>query len=244
MVKTPRPVIGITPDINDTAEPETEYVLRRNYADAVYRAGGIPLILPYAADVDGYLESVDGVLISGGMFDIDPGLYHQKARKAYATKPPRTAFEKALIESALERQMPVLGICNGMQLLAVCLGGQLIQDIASELEDALEHKPNQAATTAHHEISIVGQSRNLVDLGARPYRVNSVHHQAVLPSEAYRTIAVAEDSVIEAIESSAGGFAMGVQWHPEYGVSPIDDMVLNGFIAAAKGYSSRRNKGS
>ncbi len=240
MVKTPRPVIGITPDINDLAEPETEYVVRRNYADAVYRIGGIPLILPYAADVDGYLESVDGVLITGGMFDIDPALYHQKARKAYGIKPPRTAFEKALIESALERQMPVLGICNGMQLLAVCLGGQLIQDIASDLENAFEHKPTQAATIAHHEISIVGQSRNLIGLGAGRYRVNSVHHQAVLPSEAYRTIAVAEDGVIEAIESRADGFAMGVQWHPEYGVSPVDNVVFRSFITAANEFSSAR----
>ncbi|MCA1408629.1 gamma-glutamyl-gamma-aminobutyrate hydrolase family protein [Ensifer sp. IC3342] len=241
MVKTPRPVIGITPDINDIAEPETEYVLRRNYADAVYRAGGIPVILPYAADVDGYLESVDGVLISGGMFDIDPMLYHQEARKAYVVKPPRTAFEKALIECALERKIPVLGICNGMQLLAVCLGGQLIQDVASELENALEHKPSQAATNAHHEIDIVGQSRNLIGLGAGRYRVNSVHHQAVLPSEAYRMIAVAEDGVIEAIESSTGGFAVGVQWHPEYEVSPIDNAILRSFITAASEYSSGRN---
>ncbi|CCM79842.1 gamma-glutamyl-gamma-aminobutyrate hydrolase family protein [Rhizobium mesoamericanum] len=241
MVKTPRrPAIGITPDMNDVAAPETEYVLRRNYADAVYQMGGIPFILPYAPDVDAYLESADGVLITGGMFDIDPALYRQQARKAYAMKPPRTAFEKALIEGALQRHMPVLGICNGMQLLAVCLGGQLVQDIPSELANALEHKPGQAATIAHHEISIVSQSRNLIGVEAARYPVNSVHHQAVLPSEAYRTIAAADDGVIEAIESSDGGFAMGVQWHPEYGVSNIDSVVWRGFISAASEYSSKR----
>ncbi|WQO88783.1 gamma-glutamyl-gamma-aminobutyrate hydrolase family protein (plasmid) [Sinorhizobium medicae] len=88
-------------------------------------------MLPFGANSDAYFQTVDGLLVTGGMFDIDPQLYRQIARKQYVTKPERTAFEKALVEGARERGMPILGICNGMQLLAVCLGGELVQDIPS-----------------------------------------------------------------------------------------------------------------
>ncbi|MER8886926.1 gamma-glutamyl-gamma-aminobutyrate hydrolase family protein [Mesorhizobium sp. M0816] len=233
------PRIGITPDINDIVAPETEYVVRRNYADAVSQAGGLPLILPYGDIVEEYLDAIDGLLVTGGMFDIDPALYRQTARKPYVVKPVRTEFERAMIEKALSRRMPTLGVCNGMQLLAVCLGGQLVQDISTEVGGAFEHKPEQSATIAQHQIEIIARSRHLVCPEGTSYAVNSVHHQAVLPSEAYKPIAVSPDGVIEAVEANAGGFAVGVQWHPEYGVGQIDNIVWSGFLAAAKEYSLR-----
>ncbi|AEG58081.1 gamma-glutamyl-gamma-aminobutyrate hydrolase family protein [Sinorhizobium meliloti] len=235
---TRRPIIGITPDINDNTAPETEYVVRKNYADAVLRAGGVPVILPFSANSDAYFQTVDGLLVTGGMFDIDPQLYRQIARKQYVTKPERTAFEKALVEGARERGMPILGICNGMQLLAVCLGGELVQDIPSDIEGAFEHKPAQSATVAQHEVQIVNRSRHLELASGGMHAVNSVHHQSVLPAEAYNVLAAASDSVIEAIEAKEGGFAVGVQWHAEYCVSQIDDAVWSGFLAAASKYSS------
>ncbi|MFB6419000.1 gamma-glutamyl-gamma-aminobutyrate hydrolase family protein [Bradyrhizobium tunisiense] len=228
-----RPRIGITPDINDLDAPETEYVIRRNYADAVLGAGGLPFILPYTDDVGIYLADVDGLLVTGGRFDIDPSLYGQTARQSYVTKPNRTACEKALIEGALERSIPVLGICNGMQLLAVCLGGQLVQDILSDVEGAFEHKPGQSAALPHHEIDI---SSNRIGIAERLYPVNSNHHQAVLPSEAYKEIAVASDGVIEAIEAVDRTFAVGVQWHPEYGLGELDSLVWQRFVSAAKNF--------
>lgn len=231
------PRIGITPDINDRAAPETEYVIRRNYADAVSQAGGLPLVLPYGNITDEYLDAIDGLVVTGGMFDLDPALYCQTARKPYVMKPARTQFEKALIENALQRQMPILGICNGMQLLAVCLGGQLMQDIPTDVDGALEHKPEQSATIAEHAVEIIARPRHLACPEGTYYAVNSVHHQAVLPSEAYKPIAVSPDGVIEAVEANNGGFAVGVQWHPEYGVNLIDEIIWNGFLAAAKEYS-------
>lgn len=234
-----KPLVGITPDINDIAAPETEYVVRRNYADAVLYAGGIPVILPFGADVNAYLEQIDGLLVTGGMFDIDPQLYRQTARKPYIMKPERTAFEKALIEGARAKNMPVLGICNGMQLLAVCLGGELIQDIPSEIEGAFEHKPAQSATITQHDVEIVSHSRHLSLSSGTTYVVNSVHHQSVLSSEGYDVLAVSPDSVVEALEAVDGGFAVGVQWHPEYGASQIDKAVWSGFLTAAQQYSSR-----
>lgn len=234
-----RPRIGITPDIDDVEAPETGYVLRRNYADAIGRQGGLPLILPYVEEVEDHLGSIDGLLVTGGMFDIDPALYRRPASKTFVMKPLRTRFEKALIEGALARRIPVLGICNGMQLLAVCLGGELVQDIPIEITGALEHKPQQPANVVHHGIRIADPSEKLPGLGIGASAVNSVHHQAVLPSPAYRTIALADDGVIEAIEAIDYDFAVGVQWHPEYGAGDRDDAVLAGLIAAAVTYLLR-----
>ncbi|MBA8820916.1 peptidase C26 [Ochrobactrum sp. P6BS-III] len=233
-----KPIIGITPDINDVAAPETEYVVRRNYADAVLNAGGLPVILPFGDPANLYLQEIDGVLVTGGMFDIDPQLYRQVARKKYVMKPERTAFEKTLIEGARNRGMPILGICNGMQLLAVCLGGCLVQDIPSEVEGSFEHKPAQPASVTHHDVEVVASSRHLDISPGAVHAVNSVHHQSVLPADAYNVLAAASDSVIEALEAKEGGFAIGVQWHPEYGASCIDDVIWRGFIAAAIQFSS------
>lgn len=239
MIRLPR--IGITPDINEVASPETEYVLRRNYADAVSKAGGLPFILAYGDQVEEYLTAVDGLVITGGMFDIDPVFYGQTARKPYVMKPVRTGFERALIQRALVRKIPILGICNGMQLLAVCLDGQLVQDIPTEIDGALEHKPSQSATIAQHEVEIAAASRHLRIQNGQTFRVNSVHHQSVLPSGRYETLARAPDGVVEALESKEEGFAVGVQWHPEYGVAEIDTIVFDGFVAKAREYSQRKN---
>lgn len=242
LMKTPpRPRIGITPDLNDLEAPETEYVVRRNYSDALWRCGGLPLILPYADDVTAYLEAIDGLLVTGGMFDIDPALYGQAARQSYVMKPLRTAFEKALIEGALKSGIPILGICNGMQLLAVCLGGQLVQDIPSQVPGALEHKPGQPAVRVQHEIRIPYQPRCLPAVAPGSYWVNSVHHQAVQPSMAYRSIAVASDGVIEAIEAVDHGFAVGVQWHPEYAAGEADTPIWRSFIDAAMEFCLSRS---
>lgn len=231
--------IGITPDINDTAPPETEYVVRKNYADAVSKAGGLPFILPYGNQIEQYLNAIDGLVVTGGMFDIDPVLYGQIARKSYSMKPVRTDFERALIHGALLRQMPVLGICNGMQLLAVCLGGQLVQDIPTEIKDAIEHKPMQSPAVAQHAVEFSGTSRYLPIQNGQTFGVNSVHHQSVLPSTQYEALAWAPDGVLEALEAKEGGFAVGVQWHPEYGVAELDTVVFENFLAKAHEFSQR-----
>lgn len=227
------PIIGITPDINDFASPETEYVVRCNYADAISAAGGIPVVLPYRDDVGPLLKFVDGILVTGGMFDIDPAFYGQTARKQFEMKPARTNFEQKMISGALLHHIPILGICNGMQLLAVCLGGGLVQDIPTEINGSFEHKPEQSATIPQHKIRIVTESRFIKGVEAQTYHVNSVHHQSVLPSSAYKALALADDGVIEAIEIVDGGFAVGVQWHPEYDVAEIDRLILENFVAAA-----------
>lgn len=121
---------------------------------------------------------------------------------------------------------------------ACCLPWRRARAGYSEYEGAFEHKPAQSATVAQHEVQIVNRSRHLELAPDGMLAVNSVHHQSVLPAEAYNVLAAASDSVIEAIEAKEGGFAVGVQWHPEYCVSQIDDAVWSGFLAAASKYSS------
>ncbi len=130
---TRRPVVGITLD----AEPPGGYskypwyALRANYAEAVIAAGGLPVALPHDAGLAAdWLAGVDALIVTGGAFDIDPALYGDSGRHATVTlKEGRTAAELALTRRALDREMPVLGICGGEQLLAVALGGTLIQHI-------------------------------------------------------------------------------------------------------------------
>src|SRR5262249_6001936 len=141
-----RPSIGITPDIcTSETDPSVElYQLKASYSQAVRRAGGLPMVLACTDDLsclDNYLDRISGLLNTGGAFDIPPAAYGQSSREGMGiTKPPRTSFELALTRAALDRNLPVLGICGGMQLLNVVLGGTLIQDISREVPNAHEHE--------------------------------------------------------------------------------------------------------
>lgn len=238
---TRRPRIGLTPDIDALSAPETNYVLRRNYADAILAAGGLPFILPYCDDVAACLDALDAVVITGGMFDIDPAVYRGKPMPGVVTKPVRTAFEKALIDATLARDMPILGICNGLQLLAVALGGQLVQHIPGEIAQPLEHKPAAPASQPHHTVDIRPGSRLGRLTGGGRHRVNSMHHQSVLPSSRYDAVAHAPDGVVEAIEVPDRCFCLGLQWHPEYHTSDVDCSIWTGFCAEAAAF--RRSDG-
>lgn len=215
-----RPNIGITPDHSTHENGFAYYDLKVAYADAVHRAGGLPFILHYADDpstVEAYLDRISGLLVTGGAFDVPPEAYGDTAREGLGViKQGRTTFESAMIKGALERHMPVLGICGGMQLLNVVLGGTLHQDILKEIRGAKEHEQKHDRTQPHHPVD-VKEGTLLGELfGKGQVMVNSTHHQAVkalgrgvVPS------AASPDGVVEAIEAPAYGFAVGVQWHPE-----------------------------
>ena len=242
-----RPNIGITPDYQprpaDSGTPR--YELKAAYADAVFRAGGLPFVMPYTDDpagVDAYLERISGLLLTGGAFDIPPESYGDTVREGMGeTKPQRTAFEQALLVAALRRNMPVLGICGGMQLLNVVLGGTLIQDIRTELPEAKDHEQKHDRTQPHHPVD-VKDATVLADLmGRGQVMANSTHHQAVKAvGENVKVCAVAPDGVIEAIESTTHAFALGVQWHPELLLQsvPLHLGIYKGFVHKAR--ESRR----
>jgi putative glutamine amidotransferase len=213
------------------------YALRRNYCDAIFVAGGLPLPLPHQADgVDDYLDLVDAVAITGGAFDVDPALFGAATRHATVKlKSARTAFETALVKGALARDMPILGICGGQQLLAVVLGGSLIQHIPDEVPGALAHEQPNPRTEPGHTVSATPGSLLARAAGMTEFAVNSAHHQAVKAvGDGVLISGVAPDGVIEAIEVPARRFVLGVQWHPEYHIDAADGAILRAFVAAAE----------
>ena len=232
-----KPLIGITLD----AEPPGGYsqypwyALRANYAGAVAAAGGIPIGLPHLPELaDAMLDRIDALIVTGGAFDVDPALYGDGAiHPTVSLKAARTAAELALLQGALLRDMPVLGICGGQQLLAVALGGTLIQHIPDSVPAALEHEQPNPRHEPGHSITLVSGTRLHSIVGTGTMHVNSAHHQAVRAAGPRALVnAHAPDGVIEGIEDPARRFCLGVQWHPEFLIDPGDRRILMALIAA------------
>jgi putative glutamine amidotransferase len=218
-----RPVIGVIPDVGDTtASPGRpalpRYELKQAYADAVLAAGGMPVVLPYSEDpsaAEEALELCDGLVITGGAFDIPAELYGATPGALMGLlKPGRTAFEQRVLRAALAADVPVLAICGGMQLLAVELGGTLFQDIQHEVPGASDHEQRNDPRQAGHAARILPGTLLETIVGLSEIQVNSTHHQAVKDPGGAKICAVAPDQIVEAIEVP-GKFALGVQWHPE-----------------------------
>ena len=232
-----KPVIGITLDSEDPGSYSNMpwYALRQNYADAVVEAGGMPLPLPHEPDqAEDYLDIIDGLVITGGAFDVDPAIFGAGERHpTVVTKDRRTAFELATTRGALARDMPLLGICGGQQLLHVALGGTLIQHIPDEVPDALAHEQPNPRDEPGHSVSVLPGTLLHRIVGADSLDVNSAHHQAAKDASDQLIInAVAPDGVIEGIEAIGKRFCLGVQWHPEYKVSAGDGAIFQAFIDA------------
>jgi putative glutamine amidotransferase len=234
-----RPLIGITADIAGHPEERGEraYMVRQNYVDAIKRAGGMAIILPYdPAGAADYIARIDGLLVTGGRFDLPPDWYGGTPADGSVLKEDRSLAERALITAALAVDLPVLGVCNGMQLLGVMHGAPVIEHIPDEVPGALSHMAPETPHQAQHEVQFPPES-NLAALAGTPSaNVNSVHHQALRPAPGLRVAAIAGDGVVEAIELPSYRFCFGLQWHPEYGVSPADAAILHGFIAASAAY--------
>ena len=235
-----RPVIGVTLD----AEPPGGYskypwyALRANYADAIAEFGGLPVALPHdPALAAAYLDTIDALVITGGAFDVHPDLYGEKTRHASVTlKEERTAAELSLVRGALARDKPVLGICGGQQLLAVVLGGTLLQHIPESVPEALEHEQKNPRHEPGHEVNILPGTLLARITETDRIQVNSAHHQAVdRPGKFAVVNARATDGVIEGVEDARYAFCLGVQWHPEFLIDPADAKIFQAFVAAAGG---------
>lgn len=214
------PVIGLSGNFRIS---ENEYCLARAYVAAVHRSGACPLILNPLSDlsaVERMLDSVDAVVFTGGG-DFDAKRLGEPPHPAAgAPNPLRDDFEFSLIEGAMKRNMPILGICRGMQLLGVAAGGRMYQDLPSEypLQPLLNHSQDEARDRASHSVRIVPGTllEKLFEEYGNQLKVNSFHHQAVRSvSERLQISAFASDDVIEAVESAEGRPWLGVQWHPE-----------------------------
>jgi putative glutamine amidotransferase len=231
-----RPLIGVTLD----AEPPGGYsgypwyAMRQNYADAIVGAGGLPVALPHQPDLaEAYLGSIAGLVVTGGAFDVDPALYGETESHAAVTlKPGRTAAELALTLGALARNMPVLGICGGEQLLAVALGGSLIQHVPDAVPNALAHEQPNPRHEPGHAVRIQLGTVLHAAVGVTHMNVNSSHHQAVRDPGRGVASAWADDGVIEGVEDPRARFCLGVQWHPEFLIDPADRRIFDALIAA------------
>jgi putative glutamine amidotransferase len=234
-----KPWIGIPTRYHE----KSEYIGQiRHYLDAILWAGGLPLMIPTTSDravAAEYVHRADGILLPGSPTDIDPKHYgaepHEKLGKAY---PERDATDFAildLLESELQN-MPMLGICFGVQSLNVHRGGSLIQDISSVVQNAAAHDAEDDQPPARHAVridrdSVIGRLAGQFEL-----EVNSYHHQSVgKVGRNLRVVAAANDGVTEAVEDTTGRFIIGVQWHPERGWQndPFSKALFSAFIEQA-----------
>ncbi len=220
--------------------PGREYL----YADlatarAVEKAGGVPVVLPPQADAAAALERVDALLLPGGDdFPPPPDKRYPDAVRFDVAPKAQRRFGAALLAAALQRGLPVLGICYGAQLLSLHHGGSLHYDIATDLPAAAPHQLGEAG--GRHAVTIEPGSQLATLLGEAPGAVNSLHHQAIAdPGRGMRASAHASDGIIEALESEGPGFCMGVQWHPEKLETPASEALFRAFVAAAADLTGR-----
>lgn len=221
-----RPVIGIAtqslPGVPGDRQPC--WLMGRSYVEELSKVGAIPWIIPLIPGDADTLEEIfarlDGVFITGGV-DVDPACYGEpKSELCGSTDPDRDAVEIALLQHALRRELPVLAVCRGIQILNVVCGGTLYQDVTAQVPAALKH--DYFPTPEHpsrkylaHDITVKAGSRLGHILGGT-VPVNSMHHQAVkdlAPNLA--ATAFAPDGIIEGVEGAGSQFLIGVQWHPE-----------------------------
>jgi len=230
-----RPVIGVTLDFEGPGgySKQPWYALRENYCGAVARAGGLP---HEPEQADDYLDEIDGLVVTGGAFDVDPALFGAADRHpTVVTKDRRTEFEIRVTRGAHARDMPILGICGGQQLLNVVLGGTLIQHIPDEVAGALAHEQPNPRTEPGHLVTVKPGTLLHRICAADTLEVNSAHHQAAREVGADVVVnALAEDGVIEGIEDPRRRFCLGVQWHPEYGISVGDERIFAAFVSACR----------
>ncbi len=238
MAKRTRPVIGITLDSEAPGGYSVYpwYALRTNYADAVATCGGVPVALPHHADLaDAMLDTIDALVITGGAFDVDPALYGATTtHETVSLKSGRTRAEQALLNGALARDMPILGICGGEQLLAVALGGTLIQHIPESFPDAMDHEQKNPRHEPGHSVRITAGTLLYRIVQTDTMQANTSHHQAVGTAGPRCAInASADDGIVEGIEATDRRFCLGVQWHPEFFIDPGDSKIFRALIEAA-----------
>ena len=208
------PVIGISGNFRDG-----DCTLAQGYYMSVLEAGATPVVIPSYDDeraLVSLLDTLDGIVLSGGA-DIDPDYLGEEPLDCVSVNPRRDAQELLLVRLAVDRQIPVLGICRGIQMLAAALGGKLYQDIKTQHNvPCIEHSQSIARGLPSHEVSIEKESLLHSLMGCDTLAVNSFHHQAVKEVPAgFRVTARSKDGIIEGMESTSFRNILGVQWHPE-----------------------------
>lgn len=242
-----RPTIGISTSELRLPErvspmPEGEPVRRELalgliYVDAIFQAGGLPMVLPPLTPgfAESLVDAIDGLCIPGGP-DIHPSLYGHDAHEMLGpTESELDEFELALVTEALERRVPVLGICRGAQMINVAMGGTLHQHLPACVDDTLPHRQDVDMARATHAVRVASGSLLAAALGRETVEVNSLHHQAVdRVGEGLEAVAWAPDGVVEAVEGTGDSFLLGVQWHAEGLIArPEERLLISAFVTCA-----------
>jgi len=216
-----KPLIGITTSHTTNDENLPYLTLGEAYVAAVRAAGGLPVLIPLGLseeDLASLIERLDGVVFSGGG-DMEPACYGgQPHTKVYGVDKDRDRVELKLYQEVFDREKPFLGICRGIQVLNVALGGTLYEDIMDQHEGGMKHSYWQTHPRSYlaHMVQVSEDSRLASILGKPVVEVNSLHHQGlreIAPS--LQVTAVAPDGIVEGVELPGHPFGMGVQWHPE-----------------------------
>lgn len=238
-MRSGKPFIGVTAEVDPHSQDPSVLVYCRGapLVEAVSRAGGLPVLLPHHVDeAPSLLDRLDGFVIGGGAHQFqDPKVLFgdEPSTSGPPHKRRRTSFEMAIIAGALERDIPVLGICGGFQTMNAVLGGKLTVNLAQENAAWSAHTTDHL--NAAHEVKPLG---GLIDrlAAGKPFAVNSLHKQGIRPDGAAGVVtAVSPDGLVEAIEVPEKRYFVGVQWHPEHPVSALDDELFLAFVRAAKG---------
>ena len=224
-------VIGITPDYSYETE---QYILKDTYVKAVRKAGGLPVMLFPDEVLPPFLN---GVLFTGGG-DIDPLLFGEEPlSESGEISPIRDDFEFSLCRQALERKMPMLGVCRGIQVMNIVTGGGIYQDIFVQTGTNLKHMQQAPRFYGTHSITLEKDSLLGRLWKKEKINVNSLHHQSVSQTgKGFRVSARSADGLTEAIEHTEISFAVGVQWHPEALASEEQALLFQAFLKAAEAY--------
>jgi putative glutamine amidotransferase len=241
-----KPIIGIGSDILSQPGVRERAFAYLTYAEAVRRAGAIPVVIPpQPENARELVQALDGVLLAGG-FDCDPTMYGEDPHPTVEPMDARRqSNELALAEAAREENVPTLGICLGMQMMNVAAGGTLIQDIDSQHDTEIRHA-SEPENRGRHDVLVEEGTRLAAVVPSTELNVNSSHHQAVgNVGEGLRVSAHAPDGIVEGVEDPAHPFYLGVQWHPEDMTGEGSASALfRAFIEAARARASAKADGS
>lgn len=236
-----QPIIGISAGRERSDTNIQKICLIDKYIEAIYHSGGIPIIIPTGLPVKSIPDlfaRIDGILLTGGG-DIETNRFNGDDHpRVYGVDNVRDQLEIELVHAALDIKKPLLGICRGIQIINVALGGDLYTDISDQKSEALRHDwfPNYPRDLLAHDVVIESDSVLFSLVGLKQFMVNSLHHQAIRNlSDQLSASAFSPDGIVEAVEMKSHPYLIGVQWHPEwiYSVEPTNRIFVS-FINAAK----------
>tara|TARA_Y100001970_G_scaffold294229_1_gene448845 strand:+ start:7307 stop:8017 length:711 start_codon:yes stop_codon:yes gene_type:complete len=232
-----KPIIGITLDNEEPGSYSNYpwYAIRYNYLHSIEKFGAIPFPLYHTQkNIDELFNILDGIIITGGNFDLDPTLYGEKNVDSKKLKNNRTNFEILICKKFLSSSKPMLGICGGEQLLNVVCGGTLIQDIKKNCKNVLEHEQSNPRNETSHDVKINKHTLIHKIVKKNILKVNSAHHQAVKKIGKDLIISgCSNDGIIESIEHTNHRWCIGVQWHPEFLITNEDSCLIKNFVESS-----------